>query len=161
MDKPLTIRTATPDDAATLHRFVALLEDHVGAREAMPATVENFIEALSALPPALRAELLERDGRPIAMATWYPVFSTSLGRRGIFVLDLYVDAAERGRGHGRRLLAHMAAMARDRGDGFLKLEVDRDNDDAAAVYERLGFVPSSSHPRLLMDDALLRLAAQN
>ncbi len=158
MSHDLSIRRATPADAETVHRFVALLEDHVHAREAMPATVEDIARALSGSPPAMLAELLERDGRPVAMATWYPVFSTSLGRGGIFVLDLFVADAERGQGHGRRLLAHMAAMARQRGDGFLKLEVDATNHDAAAVYERLGFVPSTSHPQLLMDEALERLA---
>lgn len=158
MSETLSIRRATPDDAQTVHGFVARLEDHVHAREAMPAIVEDIARALAGSPPALLAELLERDGRPVAMATWYPIFSTSLGRGGIFVLDLFVDDAERGRGFGRRLLTHMAAMVRKRGDGFLKLEVDADNHDAAAVYQRLGFVPSTSHPQLLMDEALARLA---
>lgn len=156
----LTIRRATAADAATLHRFVALLEAHVDARATMPATVADFTRALSATPPAMFAELLERGGAPIAGATWFPVFSTSLGRGGIFVLDLFVEEAERGRGHGGRLLAHMAALVRERGDGFLKLEVDRANDAAAAVYTRLGFTPSTSHPQLLMGEALERLAAR-
>lgn len=159
MGDDLVIRRAGPDDAATLHRFVALLEAHVDARATMPATVADFARALSARPPAVQAEILERGGRPVAGVTWYPVFSTSLGCGGLFVLDLFVEEAERGRGHGRRLLAHMAAMAKARGDGFLKLEVDRTNDDAAAVYARLGFEPSSSHPQLLMGEALERLAA--
>ena len=154
------IRRATPADAATVHRLVVLLEDHVHVREAIPATAADIARALSASPPALLAELLERDGRTLAMATWYPVFSTSLGCGGIFVLDLYVEAGERGRGHGVRLLAHMAGLARARGDGFLKLEVDAHNDDAAAVYARLGFERSSSHPLLLTGEPLARLAAR-
>ena len=155
-----TIRSATPDDAATIHGFVHLLESHVHGEPDMPATVGDIAAALSARPPALNAELLERGGRPCAMATWYPVYSTSMGCGGIFVLDLYVDAAERGRGLGRRLLSHMAAMAQRRGDGFLKLEVDRSNDDAAAVYERLGFTASTSHPLLLTGAALARLVGR-
>lgn len=156
----LTIRRAATGDAATLHRFVSLLEAHVDARTTMPATVADFARALSAVPPVMFAELLERQGVPVAAATWYPVFSTSLGCGGIFVLDLFVEEGERGRGHGGRLLAHMAALARERGDGFLKLEVDRSNDAAAAVYTRLGFTPSSSHPQLLMGEALAHLAAR-
>jgi len=158
MNQNLNIRRATPDDAATIHAFVHALETHVHGEPDMPATVEDIARALSGAPPALLTEVLERDGRPCAIATWFPVYSTSMGRGGIFVLDLYVDAPERGRGHGKRLLSHMARLVAERGDGFLKLEVDRTNDDAAAVYERLGFVASTSHPLLLSGPALERLA---
>ncbi len=149
----LAFRAAVPGDEATVHGFVVLLEAHVGARAAMPGAVEDIRRAMFADTPALFAELLERGGEPVGMATWYPVFSTWLGRPGVYVLDLFVAERERGRGHARRILGHMAALARNRGAAFLKLEVDRTNDGAAAVYGRMGFTSSGTEVLLLTGGA--------
>jgi ribosomal protein S18 acetylase RimI-like enzyme len=106
------------------------------------------------------AEILERDGKPIGLINWYPIYSTWLGRRGLYALDIYVDEAERGQGHARRLLQHLAVMARNKGGAFLKLDVDRSNDNATGVYEHLGFTPSGTDPYLLMGEAFDQLAEQ-
>jgi ribosomal protein S18 acetylase RimI-like enzyme len=149
----LTIRPAVPDDAATIHAFIGALEEHVEARGAVPATVEDFRRDMFGDQPAAHADLLERDGVPIGLITWYPIYSTWLGRRGLYALDVYIADNERGQGHGRRLLRHLAQRAHAMGGAFLKLDVDHTNEDAAAVYVRFGFKPSASDPYLLMGDA--------
>ena len=149
----LTIRSAVPGDAVTIHAFVVALEDHVSARSAIPATVDDIRRDMFGPDAAAHAEILVRDGKPIGLVTWYRVYSTWLGRRGIYALDVYVADSERGRGHARRLLSHLAAMARNQGGAFLKLDVDRTNDDAAAAYVKLGFRPSNTDPYLLMGKA--------
>ena len=157
----LTIRSAVPDDAATICAFVTALEGHVGARGEIPATPEDIRRDMFGSDAVAHAEILERNGKPIGLINWYPVYSTWLGRRGLYVLDIYVDEAERGLGHGRRLLSHLAAMARDKAGAFLKLEVDRNNDNATAVYRHLGFNPSGTGPNLLTGEAFEQLAGQS
>jgi ribosomal protein S18 acetylase RimI-like enzyme len=157
----LTIRSAVPDDAVTICAFVTALEGHVSARSAIPATSEDIRRDMFGPDAVAHAEILERDGKPIGLINWYPVYSTWLGRRGLYVLDIYVDDAERGQCHARRLLSHLAAMARDTGGAFLKLEVDRNNDHAAAVYRHLGFKSSETDPNLLTGDAFEQLAGQS
>ena len=157
-DPSLTIRSAAPADGATVHAFVDLLESHVGARAAMPSTPEDMARLMEGPCPVLHAELLERDGRPVAMVAWMRVCSTWWGRTGLFLTDVVVADEERGRGHARRLIAHMAAKAVAEGAAFVKLEVDHGNDDAGAVYRRLGFEASSSDAMFLKDEALERLA---
>lgn len=57
------------------------------------------------------------------------------------VITLSVDAGERGRGIGSRLLEAAESFARSRGADTLGLEVMPGNDRARALYERLGFSP--------------------
>ena len=156
----LTFRTATPDDAAVVRAFVDSLEEHVSARDLIATDLDVIQSDMAEPDPCFRAELLERDSIPVAMVSWYPIYSTWLWRRGIYALDVFVSEQERGQGHARRLLTHLAAMAREMGGAFLKLDVDRTNDDAAAVYVKLGFTPSESDPYLLIGDAFDTLAAQ-
>ena len=55
------------------------------------------------------------------------------------ILTLCVDPAERGRGHGYRLLQAMRAAARQAGVRRTFLEVAEDNDRAIALYKKAGF----------------------
>lgn len=156
----LNIRPAAPGDAETIRDFVAALEVHASARSVMPATPDDLRRDMFGPDAVAHAEILERDGNPIGLITWYPIYSTWLGRRGLYALDVYVSDQERGKGHARRLLAHLAAMARSQGGGFLKLDVDRTNDIAAAVYVKLGFKPSNTDPYILMGNAFETVADQ-
>ncbi|MBT6206318.1 MAG: GNAT family N-acetyltransferase [Alphaproteobacteria bacterium] len=156
----LSFRTATANDAATIRDFVAGLEEAVGVREVFPVSLDIIRNDMAADEPDFRCELLERDGTPIALVTWYPIYSTWLWRRGIYALDVFVAEHERGNGHARRLLTHLAALARKRGGAFLKLDVDDNNDHAAAAYIKLGFKGSNGGPYLLIGDAFEALADQ-
>lgn len=156
----LNIRSANPEDAATIHEFVAALEGHVSSRSAMPASPDDIRRDMFGPDAVAHAEILERDGKPIGLINWYPIYSTWLGRRGLYALDIYVDEAERGQGHARRLLQHLAVLARNKGGAFLKLDVDRSNDNATEVYQHLGFTPSRTDPYLLMGEAFDQLAEQ-
>lgn len=157
MSEP-TIRSAVPEDAVTICAFVAALEGHVGARDAILATDDDIRRDMFGPDAVAHSEILERDGKPIGLINWYPIYSTWLGRRGLYALDIYVDDAERGQGHARRLLSHLAVMAKDKGGAFLKLDVDRNNDHAEAVYQRLGFKASKTNPYLLTGEAFDKLA---
>ncbi len=59
--------------------------------------------------------------------------------RHVWVHDLVVDADYRGEGHGRRLLDHVEAWARDRGCGLVALATGKDRDIARLFYEEQGY----------------------
>ena len=62
------------------------------------------------------------------------------------VQALVVDAAHRGRGVGRRLMAAAEAWARERGYRSLSLATEISRDDAQAFYTALGYViAATSH----------------
>ncbi|WP_146793755.1 ribosomal protein S18-alanine N-acetyltransferase [Agrococcus baldri] len=63
------------------------------------------------------------------------------------VQTIAVDAAARGRGIGRALLAELLAEAERRGVRELFLEVRADNPVARALYESVGFAEIGVRPR--------------
>jgi GNAT superfamily N-acetyltransferase len=65
-------------------------------------------------------------------------FSTFLGRPGLYLEDLFVVPEWRGRGVGRRLLTHLAAIAVERGCGRMEWAVLDWNESAIGFYRRLG-----------------------
>lgn len=61
------------------------------------------------------------------------------GAAGMKLEQLYLDAAVRGRGHGRALLDDVESAARGAGCQRVWLTVNRHNAHAIAVYERRGY----------------------
>ena len=68
----------------------------------------------------------------------------------LYIDDLCVDEAERGRGLGRRLFAHAAQEARRLGCYELTLNVWEGNDAARRFYESLGMTPKSTQMELIL-----------
>jgi ribosomal protein S18 acetylase RimI-like enzyme len=66
-------------------------------------------------------------------------YSSWRGMKGIYVSDLFVLDHVRGRKIGEKLLRYTALEAQTRGAGFIKMEVDHQNDRAQRFYQRLGF----------------------
>jgi len=66
-------------------------------------------EALFGPAPRVFCELAAVAGLAAGFAVWFYNFSTFRGRHGIFLEDLYVRPAARGRGVGKALLAGLAA----------------------------------------------------
>jgi GNAT superfamily N-acetyltransferase len=83
-------------------------------------TTDDLRLALFAAQPAVFAHVAVADDYVIGFALWFVNFSTWLGRRGIYVEDLYVTPAMRGRGISTALLAELAATCVRRGYGRLE-----------------------------------------
>ncbi len=139
-----TIRSVRPSDLPALHRLVVGLARYERLEDQVVSTVADFERALFADPPQVEAALLWPDadgnGEPVAFALWFHNFSTFLGRRGLYLEDLFVEPAHRGRGHGRALLKYLARIAVERGCGRFEWSVLDWNVDAQAFYRSLGAV---------------------
>jgi GNAT superfamily N-acetyltransferase len=124
--------------------LVELIEE-LAAYEREPDAVEidaaMLADALFAESPVVFATVAEEDGAVIGTAIHFRNFSTWTGRVGIYLEDLYVRPAHRGRGVGRALLAHLARTARDRGYGRVDWSVLDWNQSAINFYESVGAVP--------------------
>jgi ribosomal protein S18 acetylase RimI-like enzyme len=81
----------------------------------------------------------EERGRVIAACLGLLTFSTWRAAKGLYIVDLFVDARARNRGIGLDLLKEQVRRATARGARFIKLEVDQLNEGAARFYQRLGF----------------------
>ena len=80
------------------------------------------------------------DGKPVGSALFFHSFSTFLGRAGIYLEDLYVQPAYRGRGYGKALLKKLAQITVARGCGRLEWACLDWNQPSIDFYRSLGAV---------------------
>jgi len=108
--------------------------------------------------PRFRALIAEWAGQAAGYAFFFGYYSTWVGR-GLFLEDLFVREAFRGRGIGTALLAAVARIAVDEGCYGIHWEVVDWNTKAIELYQKLGAIFRDQwRPVLLVDDALRRLA---
>ena len=140
-DAAVQITAAREADLPLLLAMIRELADFEGLADQVVATETGLHDALFGDRPAAEAVLAREDGAPVGFALFFHNFSTFLGRRGLYLEDLYVRPRVRGRGIGRRLLAHLAGIARERGCGRMEWSVLDWNRDAIRFYRGLGAVP--------------------
>ena len=139
----VTLRAATIDDIPVILRCIRGLAEYERLAHECLATEELLRESLFGESPAAQVVLAMVGAEPAAFALWFRNYSTFLARPGIYLEDLFVFPDFRGRGIGRRLLAHLAQIAVARGYGRLEWAVLDWNVDAIRFYESLGAVPMS------------------
>ncbi|MFM9446361.1 GNAT family N-acetyltransferase [Streptomyces acidiscabies] len=134
------IRDATVDDVADIRAMIRELAAYEKAVEQATATEEQLREALFGEEPAAYALVAEDDGTggTVGYALWFPRFSTWTGTRGLHLEDLYIRPSARGAGHGKALLAALAAVCVSRGYERFEWWVLDWNEPAIAVYKSLG-----------------------
>jgi len=88
--------------------------------------------------PAAEVVIAWKDGEPCGFALFFHTFSTFLGRRGLWLEDLFVLPAWRRQGCARALLAKVAAIACERNCGRFEWSVLDWNGSAIDFYRSLG-----------------------
>jgi GNAT superfamily N-acetyltransferase len=154
------IARATLADVPLLRDMIRELALYERMADQAIATEVDLREALSGPRPAAEALIGYADDQPAAFALFFHNFSTFVGRRGLYLEDLFVRPAFRRRGIGRRLLAELARLAVERGCGRFEWSVLDWNEPAIAFYKTLGAEPLSDWTIFrLSGDALTRLAS--
>lgn len=138
MDQAVTIRPAVAADSDAIHAAIVRLGNALGQADRVAGTADDLRRFGFGTDPAFHGLIAEIDGAFAGMALFCPIFSTWLGRPGVFVQDLYVDDAFRGRGVGQRLIGATAARSAERSGVYLRLSVDATNIRAQKFYERIG-----------------------
>ena len=139
----LRVRPATRSDVSIVLGFIRELAEYERLAHEVVATEELVDTWLFGERPAAEVVLADLDGENVGFALYFTTFSTFLARPGLWLEDLYVRPAARGRGVGRALLAHLARLTVDRGYGRLEWAVLDWNEPAIGFYRRLGAVAMS------------------
>ena len=136
----LNIRPATKADLPLVLAFIRGLADYERLSHLVTATEETLRDSL--FGPSTGAEVLlgfEAD-TPVGFAVFFHNFSTFLGRRGLWLEDIYVPPEFRRKGYGRALLLHVARIAHERGCGRFEWAALDWNAPAIEFYRALGAV---------------------
>jgi GNAT superfamily N-acetyltransferase len=143
MPEAMQIRPAVEADIDTILRFIRELASYERALDAVEATPERLRATLFCNRPRVHCSIAELEGEPAGFAVWFFNYSTWLGRHGLFLEDLYVSEAQRGRGLGKALLRHLAGLAVASGCGRFEWNVLDWNRPAIDFYESFGAQPQS------------------
>jgi GNAT superfamily N-acetyltransferase len=135
------IAAVAPADLPDLLAMIRALAEYERLAHLVVADETLLAEALFGARPAAEALIAREtggDGHAVGFALFFHTFSTFLGRRGLWLEDLFVNPAHRGQGLGKALLAALAGVARERGCGRFEWSVLDWNAPAIRFYEAMG-----------------------
>jgi len=133
-----TIRAATPADVGAMHALMYELAEFEHLTHLFTGTTDGLADALFGARPSAEALVAEDAGHIVAYALYFHNYSTFLGRRGLYLEDLYVQPSQRGTGLGTAMLRALAAIAVERQCGRFEWTVLDWNQPAISFYEKMG-----------------------
>jgi GNAT superfamily N-acetyltransferase len=134
----IQIQPATAGDVPLILRLITALAEYERLSHQVVASEAALRETLFGPSPAAEVVIAYVDDQPAGFALWFHNYSTFLGKRGLYLEDLFVLPEWRGHGIGRRLLSHLANIAIERGCGRMEWAVLDWNEPAIGFYRKLG-----------------------
>lgn len=136
----MQIRSARPEDADEIVALIYELALYEKAPQEAKATREDILATFFCDDPKVFCEIVEVDGAIAGCAIWFLNYSTWQGKHGIYLEDLFVRPQYRGRGFGKSLLQHLAAICEKNGYGRFQWWVLDWNSPSIEFYKSLGAV---------------------
>ena len=135
-DTEVEIRAGTPADVPLLLSLIRELAAFEKLTTA--ATEESLLADLFGKAPVAHTLLALVDGKPAGYAIYFFSFASMVGRRALWLEDLFIDPAFRGKGIGKAMMAYVARIAVENHCARLEWIVLDWNTSAIDFYKRLG-----------------------
>ena len=134
----LTIREAEESDNDQIHQLIMDLAEFEKIKDTVEADKDSTHAALFGNDPSAEAIVAEVDMEIVGTAIFFHNYSTFIGKRGLYLEDIYVRPEHRGNGIGRSLLSRLARIAEQRDCGRMEWTVLDWNTKAIDFYDELG-----------------------
>lgn len=134
----LRIRPANAKDIPLIVQLIRELAEYERSPEQAVATHKDIRRDGFSSNPKFRVIIAEWGNKPAGFALFFYNYSTWLGRAGLYLEDVFVRPAFRGKGIGKALLAHLARTAVNEGCGRFEWQVLNWNTPAIEFYKSLG-----------------------
>jgi len=134
------IKLARIEDAQAITKMLVQLATEIGDSHKFMSNTDAIRRYGFGKNRIFQCFIAESHEEHQGIAVFFPEFSTTRGKPGVYIQDLWVSENARGQGLGGRLLAEVAKHAASEWQAaYLKLTVYEDNSAAAEFYRRLGF----------------------
>ncbi len=157
----MTIAPVTPAEIPSLLELIRELAQFEHLEHELEATVESLNQSFFGPEPAAGALLARCAGDTAGYAIYFFTFSSFLGRRGIWLEDVYVRPPFRKQGLGRKLIEAVAHIGVEHGCGRFEWTALDWNEPALKFYRGLGATERKEWVLIRMDpDGLKKLGGK-
>lgn len=153
--KTFSIRAARPDEAGLVLDFIKKIAEYEKCSADVVADEATIHHSLF-VEHSAEVVFAEEDGTPVGFALFFHNFSTFVGRKGMYLEDLYILPEKRGLGYGKALLKYVARLAVERNCGRMEWICLDWNEPALKVYRSIGARPMSEWTVQRLDEAALK-----
>ena len=153
--KTFTIRAARPDEAGVVLDLIRQLAVYERCENDVVADEATLRQSLF-VERSAEVVFAEEDGIVVGFALFFHNFSTFVGRKGMYLEDLFVIPEKRGLGYGKALLKYVARLAVERNCGRMEWICLDWNESALEIYRSIGAVPMSDWTVQRLDGQALK-----
>jgi GNAT superfamily N-acetyltransferase len=136
--RDLEIRKATVADATLILDFVRQLAVYEKTESEVKATIDDLKNTLFSEDSNTHAVICSLAEKPVGFAVYFYNYSTWLGKKGLYLEDIYVNPQYRKQGIGKQLFNYLARTAVDNDCGRFEWSVLNWNEPAIKFYESIG-----------------------
>ena len=137
------VRSACEADLPVIIQFIHELALYEKLEQEITSNIERMRRDLFGSKPVAEVLIAEWSGKSVGFALFFQNYSTFLGKPGLYLEDLFVQPAFRGRGLGKALILKIAALAVERDCGRFEWAVLDWNQPSIEFYKALGAKPMS------------------
>lgn len=153
------IRQAVVGEEGTILEMIKRLADYEKCLDEVIADEQTIYNSIF-VEKAAEVVFAEEGGCIVGFALFFHNFSTFVGRKGLYVEDLFVIPEKRGLGYGKALLKHLAKIAVERNCGRMEWICLDWNQPALNVYRSIGAVPMDEWTVQRLDEISLKKFAE-
>lgn len=156
----LSIRAAISSDVPHIHQFICDLAEYEKALSSVKCSAESLAKSLFEDGSIAYAMMIELADVPVGYVIYFYNYSTWEAARGLYLEDLYVDPAYRGKGAGMLAMQTLAAIAIERGCKRFEWSVLDWNKPSIDFYEAIGAQAQSEWIGYRLEGKLLEKLAK-
>lgn len=157
--KAFNIRPARPDEAGVVLDLIKQLAVYERCENDVLADEATIRQSLF-VERSAEVVLAEEEGMVVGFALFFHNFSTFVGRKGMYLEDLFVIPEKRGLGYGKALLKYVAKLAVQRNCGRMEWICLDWNEPSLRIYRSIGAVPMSDWTVQRLDEQALKAFAK-
>jgi len=135
-----TIRPAQPEETGLVLEFIKKLAVYEKCSDEVIADEATLYQSLF-VEKSAEVVFAEEDGVVIGFALFFHNFSTFVGRKGLYLEDLFIIPEKRGLGYGKAILKYLADIAVERNCGRMEWICLDWNTPSLAFYRSIGAFP--------------------
>ena len=155
INKDINIRPAKKSESGKILELIKRLAEYEKCLHEVVADEATILQSIF-VEKSAEVVFAEENGQIVGFALFFHNFSTFVGRKGLYIEDLFVIPEKRGMGYGKALLNYLAKLAVDRNCGRMEWICLDWNQPALNVYRSIGAIPMDDWTVQRLDENKLK-----